>query len=190
MKYDSSMVMEAVDEAKKSTLRRQHIPMEYVPGLPMLSVRGGELCMILPWLRYRATGKVDGTLVFPVRYITVCTLPERMLVEFRDLAYDPHFAGLDFGRACGTFRHEAVKDLDRKAYMSLRENALTLMGRLASAQISDSTWGDTDEKALRESLSRLIEPSLSGIYRHLEPDFYNKYLSVEKYLTDDGQNKE
>lgn len=184
MKYNSGMVIEAVREAKKSPLRRLHIPMEYVPGLPMLSVRRSELCMILPWLRYRATGRVDGTLVFPVRYVTVYTLPERVLIEFKDLLYDPTFSGLDFGHACGTFRHEAVKSLDREAYMSLRENSLTLLGKLAATQFSGAGWSASDEKNLRESLSRLLEPSLRGLYRYLEPDFFHKYLS------DDGQDKE
>lgn len=178
-KNNVEMVSSAVSEAKKSTLRREHIPMGYVPGLPMLSVRGGELCLTIPWLRYRVTDRVDATLVFPVRYVTVCTLPERVLVEFRDLKYDPHFAGLEFGRACGTFRHEGIKDLDRDAYASFRRDTLSLLDGLAGSLIYDARWTASDDSRLRANLSRLLEPSLRGIYRRLDPDFYNKYLTAD-----------
>ncbi len=177
MKDPLTPISDILRMARRCDLRREHIPMEYVPGLPLLAVRNGELCLIVPYLRYRTTGKVDETLVFPVRYTAVWTVPEGILVEFRDLRYDPAFSKVDFGKACGKFRHEAVRDLDSAAYSALRGRAVADLDRLALSLLGKEEWSGADEARLRQTLSRLLEPSLRGMYHRIDPDFCNKYYS-------------
>lgn len=57
------------------------IPMGYNPGIPALSVRAGNLCIEVPYLRYKVTGEKDRTLVYPVRFVTTYLVPEFTMIS-------------------------------------------------------------------------------------------------------------
>lgn len=153
------------------------VPMGYGPGLPVLTVDNGYLCASFPFLRYKVTGEVDKTFVFPVKYIFKYVLPECMLVKFDDLEYQETFDGFDFDDAIGLFRHPSIKDLDREGYTKLKEETLRSYDKLAESLLADSEYSDADDLQMRHNLSKILEPSLYPFYRWMSEDFFNKYLS-------------
>lgn len=152
------------------------MPMGYAPGLPLMSVRNGCLCISFPYLKYKMTGERDRTLVYPVRFIITLLLPEGRPVEFRDLSLDPRFAEVNFEKPVGLFRHPAIQHLDKKGYDALRSELLGLYGRLADALLGGSPFSQEDEQRMSELFSLLLEPSLLPIYRALDADFCRKFL--------------
>ena len=155
---------------------RQLIPMGYVPCIPILKVSNDILCAEYPFLRYKVTGKPDETLVYPIRYTLTYELPEYTVVGFRDLTTDSRFGKVDFNKPCSRFRHEAIRDLDKKAFDSLRSDTLQGLDLVVDALLNDTPYSLQEEEQLVRDLSKIIDPALYPFYRALSPDFYNKYL--------------
>lgn len=153
------------------------IPMGYVPGMPILTLRNGRLILSIPFLRYKITGEVDRTLVFPVKFILDYAMPEGRLAGFRDLALDPEFERLDFDKVIGFFRHEAAKHLDRKAFEALRDDTLRLYDELVLI-LAGKKEGDNEKvnKALSDNLHILVEPFVARQYARIDPEFAGMYL--------------
>lgn len=147
-------------------------------GLPILSVRAGRLCLTAPYLRYKMTGKPDGTLVYPIRYTVTLTLPDRAPAAFEDLKYNAAFRQVDFSRPVGTFRHDAVKRYGKDEYFALKDELLELYGKTADMLLYGGAYAPEDERRMAELLSLLVEPSLKPIYRLLDRDFYEKYMEA------------
>lgn len=152
------------------------MPMGYVPGLPILQIRNEELCLVIPFLRYRVTGQVDKTLVYPIRYTMTMVLPEKSFVEFQNLAYQPRFQKVEFNEPVGLFRHEAIRTLSKQQYQSTREELLSQYDKVIRALLCDEEYCAADELRMQQLLQMLVEPSLLPIYQALDMDFYNKYL--------------
>lgn len=150
--------------------------MGYTAGLPILQIQNDQLCMLVPFLRYKMTGRVDQTLVFPIRYTITLSLPERQPVAFADLSWDPRFQKVSFQNPTGLFRHKAIQDLDREAYKAMREELLASYDRVIGALLWGAPYRASDETQMRHLLQRLTEPSLWPTYQILDPDFYQKYF--------------
>lgn len=148
----------------------------YVYGYPILQVKNGSLCMLVPYLKYRVTGKPDGTLVYPIRYTVTLEIPEERFVGFSDFGYDERFADVNFNKAIGKFRHEAVKHLNKKEYEAKRSELFTYFDKLANSLVNGAEFTEEDDNKMREMLQMLVEPSLLPIYKVLDKDFYEKYL--------------
>lgn len=165
------------------TLKRREeirllIPMGYVPGMPVITIKNGQLAAVIPFLRYKITGEADRTLVFPIRYVLEYLVPEAQLVSFRDLSVEEKYGETDFNKAVGLFRHESIKNLDKKAYNLFRDEVLAQYDRIVNFLTgeSESEFTQNDEIELRRDLQTIIEPSLLETYKVLDIDFYNKYL--------------
>lgn len=152
------------------------IPLGYVAGLPILQIRKERLCLMIPYLKYKVTGQVDKTLVYPIRYIVTTVLPEGQVVEYMDLAYQKTFSKVNFTEAIGTFRHEAVKHLDKKEYQMLRDELLGQYDKVIGTLLYDEKYSGEDEQRMCRLMQQLIEPSLLPMYKALDEDFYNKYM--------------
>lgn len=148
----------------------------YVYGYPVLQVKNDMLCLLLPFLKYKVTGKPDGTLVFPIRYSVTMELPEERFVGFSNYEFDERFSKVNFNKAIGTFRHDAIKDLNKKEYDAKRAELFTYYDKLANSLVSGTEFTKEDDDTLREMLQMLVEPSLLPIYKALDKDFYEKYL--------------
>ena len=113
---------EAIIEGLKHNKCIQHSNFElgYVPGLPILTIINSNLCMKVPYLKYKITGELDKTFIYPIRYVVTVSLPEGNIVALEDLAYSKSFVNVQFNTPVGLFRHEAIKNLDKKAYKNLR----------------------------------------------------------------------
>lgn len=153
-----------------------NMPMGYAPGLPILHIRNEELCLTVPFLKYRVTGQVDQTLVYPIRYTVTMVLPEKRVVEFHDLSLQTRFRKVDFSKAVGLFRHEAIKNLNKQEYQNARNALLRQYDKVIDALLYDGEYSADDEYRMRQLLQLLTEPSLLPIYKALDGDFYNKYF--------------
>lgn len=159
---------------------RSLVPMGYTPGLPVLTVRNDELCVEIPFLRYKVTGEKDRTLVFPVRYVATYLIPELQMVEFVDLAYAPGGDGVDYGKAIGFFRHKAIADLSYQEYDDLRRDILTGMNDMAAHMLGQGDFDVVRENALGAEIARIIEPSLYPFYKSRYPKFFEKFITDGK----------
>ena len=152
------------------------MPMGYVPGLPILCILNGNLCMKIPFLKYKVTGEIDKTFVYPTRYVATVTVPEEQVVAFEDLSLLDSFAQVSFSEPIGTFRHEAVKDLDKPAYDNLRSTLYEEYDKIVESLINRKEYSTNDETKFRSLLNTILEPSLRPFYKAIDKDFANKYI--------------
>lgn len=155
------------------------MPMSYVTGLPILQILNDQLCLCVPFLQYRPTGQVDRTLVYPIRYTVTISVPEFKPLAFMDLAIDPRFGNVDFNKPVGTFRHDAIKHLNKKEYDAQRKALLQQYDKVIRALLLGEAYDEKDEETMCRLMQMLAEPGLYPIYRALDEDFYNKYLAGE-----------
>lgn len=173
---NNSIITNLYATIKKRTEVRTLIPMGYVPGLPILAIKNECLVAIVPFLRYKMTGIKDRTLVFPTRYLMQFSLPDLTLTQYSDLAFEKNFSEVNFKKAIGFFRHDAVKGLDKESYLELRKAALLQYDKLCGMLINDAEYSDEDDLKLKKNLQILLEPSLHGMYKAIDADFFNKYI--------------
>ncbi len=152
------------------------IPLEYSYGYPMFDKRGKKLCMHIPFLRYKVTGEVDKTLVFPIKYVITVSLPEGKIVGFQDLACNNSFNKVDFVKPIGYFRHEAVKNLNKAEYKKKRAELFAYYNKVLNSLADNQQPSKEDADAMKKLLGIMLEPCLRPIYKALSKDFYNKYL--------------
>lgn len=157
-------------------IQNSNMPMGYVPGLPLLCILNGNLCMKVPYLKYKVTGEVDKTYVYPVRYVATIIVPEGQVVGFEDLSLNEAFAQVNFSDPVGTFRHEAIKDLDKAAYNSLRKALYGMYDNMVKGLIGDSQFTDEEERKFKRLFNVILEPSLRPFYKAIDKRFSNKYI--------------
>ncbi|MBQ7528832.1 hypothetical protein IJT10_02870 [bacterium] len=161
---------------KSNFYKESLVPMGYTAGLPILHVVGQRTALILPYLRYKITGRVDKTLVFPPRYIFTVEIPSGIVVAFEDLCWQKRFAKVNFSKPVGIFRHEAIRDMDKGEYKQKRLELLDLADSLlASARCGERPLA-REEENFRKIYNILLEPSLEKFYRVIAPDFFRNYL--------------
>ena len=153
------------------------MPLGYSSGLPILQIKNDCLCLTIPYLKYKVTGIVDKTLVYPIRYAITVELPENTVVGFSDLSFSKSFQKVDFNKPVGFFRHDSIKDLGKAAYKEKRAELLGLYSKLADSLIYGTEFTDEDNANMKALLKLLVEPSQYPIYRVLDRDFYNRFLA-------------
>ncbi len=152
------------------------MPMGYVPSLPILCILNGNLCMKIPFLKYKVTGEMDKTFVYPTRYVATVMVPEEQVVAFEDLSLQSTFAKASFSDPIGTFRHEAVKDLNKPAYDNLRSTLFEEYDKIVESLINGKDYSSSDEIKFRSLFNTVLEPSLRPFYKAIDKDFANKYI--------------
>lgn len=152
------------------------MPLGYVEGYPILQIRNQQLCLVIPFLKYKVTGAVDKTLVFPIRYAVTVILPEKKIVKFEDLSTNPIFAKVDFEKPIGYFRHDSIKQFNKSEYKAKKDELYGMYDKIIDALLGEGDYSAEDDEAMKELAGIMLEPSLKPIYRVLDSDFYNKYL--------------
>ena len=171
-------ILQIIKSTGKSPLgTNSGIPLEYVYGLPVFTVRNSRLCMIIPFLKYKVTGQVDKTLVYPIRYTITVLLPEGRVVGYEDLTCNSAYGKVDFTKPVGFFRHEAVKSWTKGEYKSKKKELLAMYGKIADSILYGAVYSPEEDAAFKKLLNTIIEPSLLPVYKELDEDFYNKYLA-------------
>ena len=173
---------EAIIEGLKHNKCIQHSNFElgYVPGLPILTIINSNLCMKVPYLKYKITGELDKTFIYPIRYVVTVSLPEGNIVALEDLAYSKSFVNVQFNTPVGLFRHEAIKNLDKKAYKNLRSALFAEYDKIVKHLVYGDAYMYSDEKHFKALLSVIIEPSIIPFYFAVDKEFVNKYLYLIK----------
>lgn len=161
---------------KNEFIMNCRMPMGYAPGLPVLQIRNHYLCMLVPYFKTHMTGEVDKTQIFPIRYAVTLELPGERIIKYEDLSYHPAFGKVDFSRPVGYFRHDAIKQYDKKKYQEKREELFLLYSKVANKLLFDSELAREEEERMQELLQMLVEPSLLPQYRVMDRDFYCKYF--------------
>ncbi len=150
--------------------------MGYVTGLPILQIKNEQLCLLVPFVRYKVTGEPDKTLVYPIRYTVTVSLPENKAVQFQELSFDERFLGVDFDKPVGFFRHDEIKHLNKQEYRSLRAELLGEYDKVIRLLLLNEDYDQASEDRMKKLLRLLTEPSLLPMYRMLDKDFYDKYF--------------
>mgnify|MGYP004458928239 FL=1 len=153
------------------------LPLGYVQTIPVFSIKeNGDLCLKVPFLKYRVTGIVDKTEVYPVKYLVTRLFPERTLLSCEDLAKNVAFSQVDFSHPIGYFRHEAAQKLDAQAYNKAQQELYTLYDALGDSLIKGIYSPVEKEKRLKELLKVLVAPYLHRFYKAIDKNFYEKYI--------------
>lgn len=153
------------------------MPMGYVPNLPILCILNGNLCMKIPFLKYKVTGEIDKTFVYPTRYVATVIIPEQQIVAFEDLSLQTTFANVCFSDPIGTFRHDAIKDYDKQAYDNLRSVLYKEYDKIVESLVNDGKgYSADDEKMFKKLFNKILEPSLRPFYKAIDKDFAKKYI--------------
>lgn len=170
-------VAEIIKEVKSSDfVLNCKIPMGYSTGLPVLSIVNDTLCMKIPFLKYKVTGIVDKTLVFPIRYTVTVSLPNKRVLGFEDLSINPLFGRVDFEKPIGFFRHDSIKQYNKAEYKQKRAELIEEYNKIVSAILYGSDYTEDDEQRFVELFNIILEPSLKEIYKALDADFSNRYI--------------
>ena len=151
------------------------LPIGYVADLPIIGVVSGKLCLKVPYLKYKITGEIDKTLVFPVKYVLTYSLPDLKPIGFEDLAFNPAFRKVDFNKPIGFFRHEAIKALSKAEYQKSRSELLSMYDNVIKAILTKTPYKGTS--AFKKLLNTMLEPSVKPIYKALDKKFYDNFLA-------------
>ena len=163
-------------EFRSSNAAQALIPMGYVPNLPIITSSNGVLCMCVPFMKYKVTGVVDQTLVFPLQYVFTVTIPNGAVVNFEDLAYNKVFTNVDFNKPVGTFRHDAVKHLNKAEYAALRSKLFAEYDKLIDFLANNAEYTESDKQEFITLLNQVLEPSLKPFYHALDKSFAKRFF--------------
>lgn len=165
-----------LNEFKNSKPVQAIVPLGYVPNLPIVTSVNGELCMRVPLMRYKVTGVVDKTLVYPVKYVFTVTIPEGTVINYEDLTYNVKFVNVDFSKPVGTFRHDAVKGLNKEEYAALRSKLFAEYDKMIDFLADNAEYTENDKEAFIALLNRVLEPSLKPLYFAIDNNFANRFI--------------
>lgn len=151
------------------------LPMGYAEGYPILTQCKGEGYLMIPFLRYKPTGRVDKTLVYPIRATITVRAKDGKIVGYQDLTADSRFAKVDFDKPIGMFRHESIKSWDKKTFMENKRKLYALYDSVLNAEGMVQSQEQYEQMA--GLLQAMVEPSQLPIYRALNKKFYDRYLN-------------
>ncbi len=153
-----------------------NIPMGYTAGYPIIRQTKSGPCICIPYLKYKVTGEVDKTLVFPIKYIITLSLPNFSVVGFEDLEYNSQYKNVDFLKPTGYFRHDAIKSFSKKEYQQKREILYSMYDKFLSACLYNTPYTVEDDQNFKNLLSVMVEPCLYPIYENIDSAFFSRYL--------------
>lgn len=152
------------------------MPLGYKPALPVLKILNSKLCLVIPFVRYKITGEVDKTQVFPIKYTVTVLLPEAKPIAFEDFTYKPEFKDVSFGEPIGLFRHDSIKQFSKYEYAQKREELFGMYEKIIASLIYGENYTQEDDAEFSKLLNIMLEPSLKPFYEAIDSDFYNKYI--------------
>lgn len=166
---------EFVINASKKTAILHNIPKGYISGLPIIQILNEEICVTVPFFRFKMA-KEDESLLYPIRYSATYSYPSGRLVYFQDLSYSKMCQNVKFHKAVGYFRHEAIKNMDKTEYNACKDELYELYDDLIQYLLGEEEF---DEDIFKEKLNIIIEPSLIPIYNVIDPKFVKKFINIK-----------
>ena len=153
------------------------IALGYTPGLPMADCRNGVPCLVIPYMKYQMTGKVDATLVFVPRYVVTVEVKHGTVVDYSDLTFDNRFSKVDFNKPAGNFRHAAIHHLDKREYEDMRNKLYEALDTLCKSMTKESDFDEMDKHRMAKLYDLLLEPSVKPFYHAIDRKFFETYIS-------------
>ncbi len=152
------------------------LPLGYVNGYPVLTLKNDRICAVIPYLKYKKTGEVDKTQVYPIRYLITYAIKDGVIVALEDLKNSEMFRDFDFEKPVGLFRHDAIKELTKDEYTKKQQQLYALYDSFAEALIDKKDYPLQNIRNMKSLLSTLLEPSLKPFYKTLYPNFYKNCI--------------
>ena len=181
----------------KNTVIRSMIPLGFQAGAPAIRTENGRVFVIVPYARFKTTGDIDNTLVYPILYTATFEAlqpaepPENFakaakpgkeifpgkLVAFNTLSYMPECGNMDFDKPVGTFRHEAVKKYSKEEYIAQIQKMYAAYDKVIHAYFAGQEPEISDKMQMKTLLNELIVPEQKNMYRFVDAAFYDLYLA-------------
>lgn len=159
-------------------LLHSNMPMGYTPGIPMLSLRNGKPCLVIPFLKYQMTGEIDKTKVFAPRFVVTVVMNDGNVVKYEDLMYDSRFEEIDFRKPVGLFRHSSIRHLKKDDYNTMRKEIYALLDALSDSMIGKMEFDEMDAMKFNKLFSVLLEPSMKPFYHAIDKNFFETYIKA------------
>lgn len=167
-----------IEMIRKSNTAKALIPMEFVSGLPILGIRRGEICVTIPYYLVKIQSE-DKTLIYPLAYSITALWSNGMVVDYKNFNFVPAMKKLDFMRPVGTFRHEAVKHLNKEQFMELKGELLGCYDEYIACILEKRPFEKTDR--MKELLNLIMEPSQKPMYLILGKKFFEEFLTIQAF---------
>lgn len=152
------------------------VPLGYVPNLPIVTTVNGILCFRVPLMKYKVDEEVDEALVYPVKYVFTVTIPECAIINFENLTYNGKFVNVNFSKPIGTFRHEAVKDMNKEEYAALRSKLFASYDKMIDFLVNNAEYTENDKETFVTLINQVLDPSLKPFYHALDKRFATRFL--------------
>lgn len=152
------------------------LPMGYAEGYPIVRQCKGEGYLVIPFLRYQLTGKVDKTLVYPIRAAITVRARDGKIVGYQDLTADCRFTKVDFNKPIGLFRHESIRSWNKQMFLENKKKLFELYDSLLAAIAEGKPQSAEESEQMAQLLQTMVEPCQLPIYQALDGKFYECYL--------------
>lgn len=170
-----SMMKEFLKKVKTNPVVLGLIPSKMGMGLPTVSIRNETVCVNIPFFAERFA-QDDQTLIYPFSYVVTALWGSGRIVGFFHTPYSGAFETIQVDRPVGTFRHDAIKHLDKAGYTAHKDALYAGYDTLIRALTSDAPYSEEDSRAFIQLLNLLLEPSLKQFYRIMDADFCNRFF--------------
>ncbi len=164
-----------IEMIRKGDTARSLIPMEFVSGLPILSLRKGEICVTIPYYFVKVQPQ-DKTLIYPLEYSITALWSNGLIVDYKNFNFVPAMKKLDFSKPVGTFRHEAIKHLNKQQYMELKNELLDCYDSYLTCIAEKKPF--EKQARMKELLNLLMEPCQKPMYMILGRKFFEEFLEL------------
>jgi hypothetical protein len=164
-----------IEMIRKSDTARSLIPMEFVSGLPILSIRKGELCITIPYYRAKIRPE-DKTLIYPLAYSITALWSNGMIVDYKNFNFVPAMKRLDLSKPIGTFRHEAIKHLNKQQYKDLKNELFSCYDEYVACIEQKRAFEGS--KRMKELLNIIMEPCQKPMYMLIGKKFFEEFLEM------------
>lgn len=158
-----------------SAIGRECIPLDTGYGLPMLEMVGDRLLVSVFFYR-TVPGKRDTTKIYPPQLIISADYPGGKIMRMNFLAACPEYCETNFDLPIGTFRHEAIKHLDKGQYKEKKNELFALIDKQIAYIGGEGHFTREDASVLRSLYTMLAEPSLYPYYKLMSGDFFEQYF--------------
>ncbi len=164
-------VKKLIDDFNHSDFRMKSIPQEMVPGWPCLEKIGKTICLTLPFFSRRMED--DGRVaLFPIWCSVTVPIgnPDRIL-DFTIYPMSKKWSDTNYEKPVGYFKHEALKDVTKTEYISMRDELYGYIDEMAKAVYNGVPFKNA--KAASELFKKLMEPGLYPYYLRINQKFYS-----------------
>lgn len=169
------LIQDFLKKINTNSVVRENIPMGLGMGFPVLNITGDRLLVSVFYYRSILRPQ-DQTLLMPPEYTLTVDYPSGKLISFENLRLDARYAKVNFDKPAGTFRHEAIRHLDREGYRKAKEDLYEALNRLVAYLGEEGDFTQQEEEQLSQLYGSMTEPGLHPFYRALSPQFYTRYI--------------